>query len=56
MAHSQELAARITKKIKFLGRVVVLPGENELEALALGALRVMRGDERARNYPDGAYL
>ena len=56
MAHSQELAARITKKIKFLGRVVVLPGENELEALALGALRVMRGEERARNYPDGAYL
>lgn len=56
MAHSQELVARITKKIKFLGRVVVMPGENELEALALGALRVLRGEERARSYPDGAYL
>ena len=56
MAHSLELVARVTKKIKFLGRVITLPGENELEALALGALRVLRGEERARNYPDGAYL
>lgn len=56
MAHSAELVARITKKIKFLGRVMTFSGENELEALALGALRVLRGEERARNYPDGAYL
>ena len=56
MAHSQELVERVTKKIKFLGRVITLPGENELEALALGVLRVLRGEERARNYPDGAYL
>ncbi len=56
MAHSTELAARISKKIKFIGRVITLPGENELEALALGALRVLRGEERARRYPDGAFL
>ncbi|OUO94078.1 butyrate kinase [Cloacibacillus sp. An23] len=56
MANSAELVSRITKKIKFLGNVIALPGENELEALAFGALRVLRGEERVRNYPDGAYL
>ena len=29
-----------------LVKVVVLPGENEMEALALGALRILRGEER----------
>ena len=27
-------------------RQVVIPGENEMEALALGALRILRGEER----------
>jgi butyrate kinase len=30
--------------------VVVLPGEDELGALAAGALRVLSGEEAARDY------
>ena len=30
--------------------VVVLPGENEMESLALGGLRVLRGEEVAKLY------
>ena len=32
-------------RIQFLGEVMVLPGENELEALAYGILRVLRKEE-----------
>jgi butyrate kinase len=32
---------------------MVLPGENELESLAMGALEVLEGRENAREYPDG---
>ncbi len=37
-------------RISFLGKVVVLPGEDELEALSLGALRVLQGEEAAHEY------
>ena len=53
MAHSEQLVERVRKKIKFLGRILVLPGENELEALASGALRVLRAEEKAKAYPSG---
>lgn len=55
MAHSRELVGLVGRKIKFLGKTVVLPGENELESLAAGALRVLRGEERAKIYPTGEY-
>ena len=55
MAHSRELVELVGRKIKFLGKTVVLPGENELESLAAGALRVLRGEERAKIYPTGEY-
>ena len=56
MAHSERLVNMLLKKIKFLGRIEIYPGEDELEALALGALRVLNGEERARRYPDGEPL
>jgi butyrate kinase len=36
--------------IGWIAEVVVMPGEFELEALAAGALRVMRGEEEAKSY------
>ena len=33
-----------------LCRIVILPGENEMEALALGALRMLRGEEPIHTY------
>ena len=32
--------------------VLVFPGEDEMKALALGALRVLTGEEEARTYPE----
>ena len=31
--------------------VLVYPGEDELQALAEGAIRVLSGEETAKNYP-----
>ena len=49
MANSKRLCAAITERVGALAPVLVLPGEAEMEALALGALRVLRG-EPAREY------
>ena len=49
MANSKRLCAAITERVGTLAPVLVLPGEAEMEALALGALRVLRG-EPAREY------
>lgn len=50
MAYSDRLMTALRAKVSFLAPVYVVPGENELEALALGALRVMRGEEEAHIY------
>ena len=34
MANSEKLCASITSQVSFLGRVLIYPGEGELEALA----------------------
>ena len=50
VAHSTMLTAWIEQRVKFIAPLEILPGENELESLALGALRVLRGEEQAREY------
>lgn len=50
LAHSKMLIRWITERVKFIARVLVYPGEDELGALALGALRVLQGEEEAREY------
>jgi butyrate kinase len=50
LAHSEAFVKEIRVSIEFLGRVVVIPGEDEMKALALGALRVLRGEEEAKSY------
>jgi len=52
MANAASLVKIITKRVSFIAPVEVLPGEEELEALAAGALRVLRGDEEALAYSD----
>ena len=56
MAHSGPLIAMIEKKVKFLAPIVVIPGENELEALCKGAERVLKKEELPRRYPTGEYI
>jgi butyrate kinase len=56
MAHSPRFTRLVAERIAFVATVMVLPGENELESLAAGALEVLRGAERPRAYPTGQPL
>jgi butyrate kinase len=47
IAFSKYFTDMVKKRVAFLGSVEVLPGENEMEALAAGALRVLNGEEKA---------
>lgn len=46
--NSQRIADFIRSHVQFIAPVVVKPGEREMIALAKGALRVMRGEEMAK--------
>ncbi|MCL1786647.1 MAG: butyrate kinase [Defluviitaleaceae bacterium] len=50
IAHSQYITGEVTKRVKFIADVKKYPGEDELAALAQGALRVLRGEEAAKEY------
>ncbi len=50
IAHSDYVVERIKKRVDFLGTIFVLPGEDEMEALAMGGLRVLKGEEQAKEY------
>ena len=50
LAYSQLLTDRIREYAGFLAPVVVMPGENEMEALAQGGLRILNGQEKANTY------
>ena len=50
LAHSKLLTGMVTEYLHSLCRVVILPGENEMEALALGALRLLRGEESVHEF------
>jgi len=47
MAYSDKLVPQLRAMIEWIAPVHVYPGEDELEALAGGALRVLRGEEQA---------
>ncbi|MFD1736381.1 butyrate kinase [Bacillus salitolerans] len=51
LAYGKEFVESITERVKWIADVIVQPGENELQALAEGALRVLRGEEKAKEYP-----
>lgn len=50
IAYSDYITAEIEKRVSFIAPVKRYPGENELSALALGALRVLRGEEEGKVY------
>ncbi len=50
MAHLPEVVEPVRRRIRFVGPVVLYPGEDELRALAEGALRVLSGEEAAGHY------
>lgn len=52
IAYSEMLTDWIKKRINFIAPVEILAGENEMESLAFGALRVLKGEEEAREYTE----
>jgi butyrate kinase len=50
IAYSKMLTSWIKKRVEFIAPVEIMPGENEMESLALGTLRVLRKEETAREY------
>lgn len=50
IAYSKNLVSYIKERVEFISQVVVYPGEDEILALAEGGLRVLRGQETAREY------
>ena len=50
IAYSEMMTSWIKKRVEFIAPVEIMPGENEMESLAYGILRVLRGEEKAREY------
>ncbi len=50
LAFSRRVVREITERVSFLGPVLLFAGENELEALAMGAREVLLGETNARIY------
>ncbi|WAW14694.1 butyrate kinase [Peptostreptococcus equinus] len=50
IAYSKSFTKMIEERVSFIGNVKVYPGEDEMIALTLGALRVLKGEEEAQSY------
>ena len=50
LAHYNRLTGWIKEHVRFIAPVLIYPGEDELQALAAGCLRVLRGEESPREY------
>lgn len=50
MAYSQYLTEKLTSYVKFIAPVMIFPGEDELKALAEGAIRILAGEESCQEY------
>lgn len=50
MAHSEMLVGWLKERVGNIARVMIYPGQDEMLAMAQGALRVLRGEEEARIY------
>lgn len=50
MVHNKELVEQITQACSFIAPVTAYPGEFEMEAMAAGAIRALKGEEQVRKY------
>jgi butyrate kinase len=50
LAHSEMLTGWVRQQTKFIAPVFIFPGEDEMEAMAEGSLRILRGEETPREY------
>jgi len=50
LSYSTVLMGWIKRRVSFLAPIYVFEGEREMEALALGVLRILRGEEKEKRY------
>jgi butyrate kinase len=50
LARSEMLVDWIVERVEWIAPMMIYPGEDEMLAMAQGALRVLRGEEEARDY------
>lgn len=50
LAYDKTLVQDISDAVRFISPITVYPGEDEMSALTEGALRVLRGEEKAKVY------
>ena len=50
IAYSKMMTNWIAERVEAIAPVEIMAGENEMESLAMGALRVLRNEEAARDY------
>ncbi|MTI79887.1 MAG: butyrate kinase [Firmicutes bacterium] len=50
LAYSKFVSDEIISHVSFIAPIIVIPGEQEMESLAMGALRVLNGEEKALTY------
>lgn len=50
IAYSSVFTGMIHERVEFIAPVTIYPGENEMQPLALGGLRVFRGEEQAKTF------
>jgi butyrate kinase len=50
LAQSVLLVSWLKRRVEFIARVMVIKEDNEMEALVSGAVRVLQGEERAKEY------
>ena len=50
IAYSEYFTSEVKKNVEWIAPVIVYSGENEMESLALGGLRVLRGQEEAHEF------
>jgi len=52
LAHSKRLVDSIIRRVSFIAPIEIHPGEDEMQALAEGVLRVLNGEEVAKIYEE----
>ncbi len=50
LAYDEFFIELIRKRVNFIAKIMVFPGGDEMIALAMGALRVLRGEEKLKEY------
>jgi len=50
IAYSDYVVKQISNRVDWIAKTIVIPGEEEMTALAEGTLRILRGEEKAKEY------